>query len=161
MSDQGSLDRRRVRSGKHITQIGNVWYYRRVVPPDVRDVFGVGKVKKSLGTSSETEARRLEKLHDVEFDEKLQRARQAGPDGLPRDQKARTEELVGRVYTEAAGDFDRLEALLAKVPAKDRRAVEARIDEFENDGMAAWEKVDQFWEEELRDRLFASALDVD
>lgn len=166
MSDQGVL--RRVRSGDHLTQIGDIWYYLRIVPPDVRDAFGKTKVKKSLHTSSHSEAKRLEKIEDVEFEEKLQRARHAGPDGLPRDQKARTEALVDRVYAELNAPAHpeeelptRLEELIAKVPVKDRQAVIDHIEEAEDAGMAAWEKVDQFWEEELRDRLFASALDVD
>lgn len=129
MSEQAVFGRRRVRSGSHITQIGNVWYYRRVVPPDVRDVFGVGKVKKSLDTSSQTEAKRLEKLHDVEFEEKLQLARHAGPDGLPRDRKARTEALVGRVYTELAGsdDPDRLEGCRRSRWSSSRPIIRRRV----------------------------------
>jgi hypothetical protein len=161
MSVQGQT--RRVRSGDHLTQIGDIWYYLRVVPPDARDVFGKTKVKKSLGTSSHTEAKRLEKIEDVEFEEKLQRARHAGPDGLPREREARTEELVVRVYAELgdSDDPDRLEKLIAQVPARDREAVIDRIEQAEDAGMAAWEKVDQFWEAELRDQLFASALDAD
>ncbi len=70
-----------VRSGEHLEPIGETWYYRRVVPPDARPAFewdgkkGRTKVKFSLGTKSKTEARRLEKEHDVEFERRLAAAR--------------------------------------------------------------------------------------
>jgi hypothetical protein len=60
-----------VRSGTHLELIGETWYYRRVVPPDARDVFGKTVVRFSLKTKSHTEARRLEKTHDVEFESRL------------------------------------------------------------------------------------------
>jgi hypothetical protein len=67
-----------VRSGDHLERIGETWYYRRVVPPDVRAAFGKGKVRFSLRTKSHTEAKRLEKQHDVDFETRLQQARGIG-----------------------------------------------------------------------------------
>jgi hypothetical protein len=58
----------RARSGSHLQRIGDTWYYRRVVPPEARHVFGKGEIKISLGTTSRIEAERLEKPHDVEFE---------------------------------------------------------------------------------------------
>jgi len=54
---------------------GQIYHYRRVVPADVRAVFGVSEVTKSLDTANEIEAKRLEKVLDVQFEEKLQAAR--------------------------------------------------------------------------------------
>jgi hypothetical protein len=70
-----------VRSGEHLEQIGETWYYRRVVPADARDAFGKPKERFSLRTKSRVEAQRLEKIHDVEFEAELKAAREAGPDG--------------------------------------------------------------------------------
>src|SRR5271163_4754298 len=68
----------RARSGSHLQRIGDTWYYRRVVPPEARHVFGKGEIKISLGTTSRIEAERLEKPHDVEFEARLQQARESG-----------------------------------------------------------------------------------
>jgi len=65
----------RVRSGSHLLLRGETWYYRRVVPADVREVFGCSAVVVSLRTSRRVEAERLEKARDVEFDERLRKAR--------------------------------------------------------------------------------------
>src|SRR3954463_2652164 len=69
---------RRPRSGSHRVLRGNVWHYRRAIPPDVRTAFG-GKWEftRSLDTSNESEAIRQEKRLDVEFEEKLRGARDA------------------------------------------------------------------------------------
>ena len=67
----------RVRSGSHLQRRGSVWWYRRDVPKDVRAAFGCTAVWKSLATSNETEAQRLEKEHDVEFERRLREARHA------------------------------------------------------------------------------------
>jgi hypothetical protein len=48
------------------------------VPVAYRKLFGCTEVRFSLTTASEVEANRLEKQHDVEFDERLQAARIAG-----------------------------------------------------------------------------------
>src|ERR1700730_8391977 len=110
-----------VRSGHHRELIVNTWY-RRVVPPDVRDVFGVTKVKKSLGTSSETEAKRLEKIHDVEFEERLRQARGARPDGHPRDDDARVGQFVNEIFTREEASPAKLERALKRYPREDRQA---------------------------------------
>jgi hypothetical protein len=47
------------------------------VPKDARTAFGCTAVWKSLDTSNETEAQRLEKEHDVEFERRLREARTA------------------------------------------------------------------------------------
>ena len=66
----------RVRSGSHLRQRGSVWWYRRVVPSEVRAAFGKSEVTFSLDTSSEVEAQRLEKQHDVAFEARLKAARE-------------------------------------------------------------------------------------
>ena len=117
----------RVRSGTHLTQVGNVWYFLRAVPEDVRDVFGVTKVKISLGTSNYTEARRLEKPHDIEFDEKLQQARRIGPDNRPRDPAERLDAMVGEVLAANVEDGVEMDEALSEVPAADRAAVQQAV----------------------------------
>src|SRR4051794_20421656 len=67
----------RVRSGSHLRLRGSIWWYRRDVPKDVRAAFGCTAVWKSLNTSNETEAKRLEKELDVEFERRLREARNA------------------------------------------------------------------------------------
>src|SRR3954468_11244241 len=69
---------RRPRSGSHLVKRGEIYHYRRAVPKDVRAAFdGKSEVTRSLDTSNEAEARRLEKKLDVEFEERLHRARDA------------------------------------------------------------------------------------
>src|SRR5260370_40908587 len=69
---------RRPRSGSHLVKRGEIYDYRRAVPQDVRAAFdGKSEVTRSLDTSNEAEARRLEKKLDVEFEERLHRARDA------------------------------------------------------------------------------------
>lgn len=119
-----------VRSGSHLEQIGSTWYYRRVVPSDVRDVFGTTKVKKSLGTSSEVEAKRLEKIKDVEFEEKLQRARQTGPDGYSRDRETRIDQFADKVLNAHVTEGVDLDEALQTVPEGDRAAVDRWIDDL-------------------------------
>jgi hypothetical protein len=123
----------RVRSGTHLTQVGNVWYYLRAVPEDVRDVFGVTKVKKSLDTSNHIEARRLEKSHDIEFEEKLAKARNFDADGYSRDQTARVEELADQVMLTATEDGIDIDEALLIVPEADRDAVNRGIDGYEDE----------------------------
>jgi hypothetical protein len=47
------------------------------VPAEYRAAFGQVVVSKSLNTTSKTEAERLEKQHDVEFERRLSEARDA------------------------------------------------------------------------------------
>jgi len=67
--------RNRVRSGTHLRLRGRVWWYRRDVPKDARNLFGCTAVWKSLDTSDENEAKRLEKAEDVKFERRLGEAR--------------------------------------------------------------------------------------
>ena len=121
---------RRVRTGTYLKHIGNVWYYLRAVPADARHVFDVVKVKRSLDTSNYIDARRLEKAHDIEFEEKLQQARRSGADGYPRDPAARVEELADQVMLSAAEDGIGLDEALLIVPEADRPAVNRVIDGY-------------------------------
>lgn len=68
---------RRPRSGSHLVKRGDTYHYRRAVPADARAAFDCWEVTRSLHTSSETEAQRLEKAHDVEFERRLREIRQA------------------------------------------------------------------------------------
>jgi len=67
----------RTRSGSHLHRRGETYYYRRIVPAEYRAAFGQVVVSKSLTTTSQTEAERLEKQHDVEFGRRLCEARDA------------------------------------------------------------------------------------
>jgi integrase len=79
--------------------VGNTWYYRRVVPLDAREAFGKSVVRISLHTSSLTEAKRLEKQHDVDFEIRLQAARASGPDGYP-NRAERIKRLSDAIFKE-------------------------------------------------------------
>jgi integrase len=68
---------RRRRSGSHLSPRGEIYYYRRAVPKDARRAFGCTEVIRSLETANETEAKRLEKQHDVDFERRLREAREA------------------------------------------------------------------------------------
>jgi integrase len=71
----------RARSGSHLLKRGEIYWYRRVVPKECRAAFGVSEVTKSLDTTSEIEAKRLEKEHDVRFEDRLSKARdEANPE---------------------------------------------------------------------------------
>ena len=84
----------RTRSGRHIFRRGEIWYYRRVVPEELRPAFGCSAVVVSLNTTSETEAERIEKIHDVEFEERLRAARESG------DPRAVAKRIGDSVYIE-------------------------------------------------------------
>lgn len=145
---------RRPRSGSHLELIGDIWYYRRVVPPDVRDVFGKKVVRKSLETSSHIDAKRLEKERDVEFEAKLAAARQQGPDGYPRDGNARLGHFVDQVFNRSDyGEPGWLERGLAEVPAVDRNEVKGLIEFFGDEEDRLEAEQDQFWNEELKDLI--------
>src|SRR5271156_607446 len=66
-----------VRGGEHIKWRGGVAHYRRVVPADCRAEYGKWEETRSLGTRSETEARRLEKRLDAQFEDRIQAIREA------------------------------------------------------------------------------------
>src|SRR5579862_6535219 len=154
-SPTGAFAMQQVRSGAHLRQIGNVWYYRRVVPPDVRDVFGVSEVKFSLKTSNRREAESLEKTHDVAFEARLGRGRKIAPDGLPRDPNERMAELVGRVYQNLPYNptQDHLEKALNLIPIQHRLDVLMRMEEYQEAGEVVWTQMEQFWGMELRDLI--------
>jgi hypothetical protein len=72
---------RRPRSGSHLIRRGDTYYYRRVVPQVACATFGKSEVVVGLRTTSEGEAKRFEKHHDVEFERRLQRVQDdADPD---------------------------------------------------------------------------------
>lgn len=146
---------RSVRSGDHLELIGETWYYRRVVPPDVRDAFaGKGKVRFSLRTKSHTEAKRLEKIHDVEFEARLQAARQRGPDGYPRDRDARIGGFIGQIFRAADSEPGWLDRGLDHIPLADRSEVSNVVEYLSEEEDRIYNEVDKFWNEELRDLIF-------
>ena len=60
-----------VRSGEHISLRGGVYHYRRGVPSDCRKAYGKWEETRSLGTASKSDARRLEKELDIEFEARI------------------------------------------------------------------------------------------
>jgi hypothetical protein len=60
-----------VRSGEHIKLRGGVYHYRRAVPEDCRKVYGSVEKTQTLNTGSKSEARKLEKEIDIEFDARI------------------------------------------------------------------------------------------
>ena len=77
VSKRGGGGMARTRSGSHLHRRGEIYYYRRIVPAEYRAAFGQVVVSKSLTTTSQTEAERLEKQHDAEFERRLCEARDA------------------------------------------------------------------------------------
>jgi len=144
---------RQVRSGSHLRQIGDIWYYRRAVPPDARDVFECAEVKISLRTSSRREAERLEKDHDVNFEARLRAARETGPDGHPRNPDARLSHFVHQIFEGDVGEPGYLTRALRKVPEADRDRVREKVEEYCEEGNRLEGELDQFWQEELRDAI--------
>jgi hypothetical protein len=63
-----------VRTGDHIKWRGGVAHYRRVIPADCRAAYGKWEETRSLGTRGETEARRLEKRQDAQFETGFERS---------------------------------------------------------------------------------------
>jgi len=115
---------RRPRSGSHLILRGEIYHYRRVVPKDARRAFGCTAVVRSLETSNESEAKRLEKQHDVEFEKRLREAKQASdPHGVAERIANSVRLEVGSVnpYRRAARD-------LAEAPLMDEgRALAADL----------------------------------
>jgi hypothetical protein len=116
-----------VRSGSHLEVIGGTFYFRRSVPLDAREAFGKSVVRISLHTSSLTEAKRLEKQHDVAFESRLQAARSPGPD-------ERLLQLSEKIFNETLPDWwepgrfwSRREEELANLPLSERRAVDQTL----------------------------------
>jgi integrase len=112
---------RRSRSGSHLRQRGEVWYYRRAVPKDARKAFGCWEIIKSLDTTSETEAKRLEKQHDVDFERRLQRARD---EANPETRQAR---IASDIIATHPLNYPMAQWGMAYLPAKDREAVREMI----------------------------------
>ncbi|MGC2415661.1 MAG: DUF6538 domain-containing protein [Stellaceae bacterium] len=91
-----------VRSGSHRRLRGSIWWYRRDVPKDVRKLFTwpsangdrhVTAVWGSLHTTDENEAKRLEKIKDVEFERRLREVRESADPEMRRHRVA--ERIVG------------------------------------------------------------------
>jgi Domain of unknown function (DUF6538) len=134
----------RVRSGSHLRRVGDTWYYRRVVPADVRAEFGRSEITLSLGTTSRVEAERLEKEHDVAFAKRLKDARTTDKDGYSKDPAIRVDQLTDKYFTSIDDDDPDPHAALAVLPARDRMAVERYIEkmgdqqidrDYETDGL--------------------------
>ncbi len=123
-----------VRSGSHLKQIGDTWYYRRVVPPEARHLFGKSEVKFSLSTTRRVEAERLEKQHDVDFEKTLTNARESAADGWPTDAERRREKMVDSLlYEHVTGDRPVAE-LLQFLPETDRSIVADQIERLSDIG---------------------------
>jgi integrase len=61
---------------RHLQRRGDVWHYSRTVPPDVRDVIGVGRYwRRSLRTSIKSEAVVARDELDVKFNREIETAR--------------------------------------------------------------------------------------
>jgi hypothetical protein len=118
----------RPRSGSHLKKIGETWYYRRVVPPEARHLFGKSEVKFSLKTSSRVEAERLEKLQDVEFEAKLTQARTTAPDGWSSDPPTRLEQMIDHTLVRHTQERIALDIALTEVPVTDRLIVADEIE---------------------------------
>src|SRR5215472_13018653 len=112
---------RRPRSGSHLIQRGEIYHYRRGVPKDVRDAFGCTEVVKSLETMSESEAKRLEKQHDVEFERRLQLARD---DADPENRQAR---IASEIIEATPFNHGFAQWALEYVPAEDQEGVRDAI----------------------------------
>ena len=115
---------RRPRSGSHLILRGEIYYYRRVVPKDARRAFGCTEVVRSLETSNESEAKRLEKQHDVEFEKRLREAKQAS------DPHAVAERIANSVRLEvgSVNPYRRTTRELAETPLTDEgRALAADL----------------------------------
>lgn len=99
----GQSGPRQGRSGEHLRRdpISGIYYYRRVVPKELRVAFGQSEVLRSLGTRDKNEAKRREKSHDVRFEERLRKAREAG------DPKALAARIAERVRPQTEAYFDR------------------------------------------------------
>lgn len=115
-----------VRSGSHLELIGDTWYYRRAVPSDVREAFGKRTIRVSLRTTSLTEATRLEKKHDVDFESRLRAARPTELDGYPKNRNERIRYFSETIFKEkrGRGPWDQE---LAKIPQADRIEVAQAI----------------------------------
>jgi hypothetical protein len=113
---------RRPRSGSHLVKRGEIYHYRRAVPQDVHAAFdGKSEVTRSLDTSNEAEARRLEKKMDVQFEERLHRARDASDPNARRARIAK-DILAANPQSKLAAQWS-----VAYLPAEDRDAVRSLI----------------------------------
>ena len=59
----------------HLQHRGNTWYYHRRVPTDLVQLMGKPVIKRSLQTSSKTEAKRLRAVHDLATDAQFAKLR--------------------------------------------------------------------------------------
>jgi integrase len=108
-----------------LERIGDTWYYRRVVPPDARDVFRKRTIRVSLRTTSRAEATRLEKKHDVDFEARLYAARVPGPGRYQKNRVERLRYIAKEILKEnSLGPWDQE---FAKIPQADRIDVSNEI----------------------------------
>jgi hypothetical protein len=125
--------------------VGDTWYYRRVVPADVRAEFGRSEITLSLGTTSRVEAERLEKEHDVAFAKRLQDARTTDKDGYSKDPAIRLEQLTNKYFSSLDEDDSHPEAALAGLPARDQMAVERYVETLAGQQIDRDYEADYFW----------------
>jgi hypothetical protein len=144
---------RRVRSGSHLELIGDTYYYRRAVPRDAHHVFGKRVVRKTLGTSNLTEAKRLEKQHDVDFEIQLRDAREIGPDGYPKDDNQRIAGFIDKVLNGKDGTPGYMTRALAEIPERDRKEVSDIIGFLAEEGKRFDYEMELFWKKELIDLI--------
>lgn len=107
---------RRARSGSHLIKRGQIYHYRRVVPKTYRRAFGVTEVTMSLETSSETEAKRLEKEQDVLFERRL----------LAANPETRTAHLASKITRSPSHSM--AQWAVAMLPPEDREPVRALVE---------------------------------
>jgi integrase len=119
-----------VRSGSHLKQIGQTWYYRRAVPKDAHHIFGKTEVVISLETTNRVEAELLEKQNDLDFARRLQKSRDTGPDGWPLDPEKRLAQMVDDVLYRHVKQGVPLDLALAGLPEGDRVIVGEEIDKM-------------------------------
>jgi len=66
-----------IRSGEHIKLRGGVYHYRRAVPEDCRKAYGAWEKSQTLETGSKSDAKKLEKEIDIEFEARIAAIRAA------------------------------------------------------------------------------------
>jgi hypothetical protein len=109
------------RSGAHLHKRGDIYYYRRMVPQEYRKAFGQVVVAKSLNTGNEAEAKRLEKLHDVDFEERLRAAREKSNPEMRRARIA--QDIIQKTPARYLGQWG-----VAHVQPEDRQEVSAVVE---------------------------------
>ena len=88
---------------EHLQRRGAVYYYCRRVPDDVRGVLGKDVIKKSLGTTSVKEAKRLRLLEDATWEARFDEMR--GVSGAKQASSSITSKVTSSVLLAAARSF--------------------------------------------------------